>query len=179
VDSPPKQIAEMLDGLYKEVVEMHHHREIWRFFNEELPKRGGDTVHQALTRWYVDTQAAAIRRIAGVRSQDKRSMTRLLKIIQKDLASVQAGTITVESIEKDLASLKAETATITRWADESVAHMGRKQSTNPTFAQLDEAIDLVGAVLKEYYLLVTGGYLATVEPVIQDDWRGPFRSSWL
>jgi hypothetical protein len=64
-------------------LELHHHREIWRFFNKELPKHDGSIVHSALTRWYVDAQAAAIRRIAGVRSQDKRSMAQLLRAIQK------------------------------------------------------------------------------------------------
>jgi hypothetical protein len=54
----------MLDRVYGEILEMHHHREIWQFFNEELPKHGNPgTVHTALARWYVDSQAAAIRRL--------------------------------------------------------------------------------------------------------------------
>ncbi len=173
----------MLDGLYNEVLELNHNRQIWRFLNEELGKRDGETVHYALTRWYVDAQAAAVRRIAGVRSQDKRSMVKLLKMIQKDLAfyEVHGNGISVDknSIDADLTLLKAETATITRWADESVAHMGRKLSTNPTFDQLDEAIDLLGLILQKYYQLITGAYLASVEPTIQHDWRAPFREAWL
>lgn len=184
MESPSKSITELLDGIYKEVVEMHHHREIWRFFNDELPKHGTDsTVHEALARWYVDAQAAAVRRIAGARSQDKRSMTKLLKMIQIDLAQFQSNgngiSIDEDSVNRDLASLKTETATITRWADETVAHMGRTQSVNPTFGELDKAIDLLGTILKKYYQLITGGYLASVEPVIQGDWRGPFRVTWL
>jgi hypothetical protein len=78
-----------------------------------------------------------------------------------------------------LETLRAETAIITTWADESVAHMGRKRSFNPTFKQLDDAIDLLGRMLQKYYMQVTGAYLASVEPVIQADWRGPFRSAWM
>src|ERR1700722_18201476 len=96
----------MLDGLYNEVLELNHNRQIWRFLNEELGKHDGETVHYALTRWYVDAQAAAVRRIAGVRSQDKRSMVKLLKMIQKDLAfyEVHGNGISVDqnAIDADL-----------------------------------------------------------------------------
>jgi hypothetical protein len=182
VGSPSIQATEMLDGVYKEVIEMHHHREIWRFFNNELPKHGADsTVHEALARWYVDAQAAAVRRITGARSQDKRSMAKLLEGIQTNLAQFQdnGNGIDEDGVKLDLASLKTETANITRWADETVAHMGRTQSVNPTFGELDKAIDLLGTILKKYYQLITGGYLSSVEPVIQSDWRGPFRTAWL
>jgi hypothetical protein len=172
----------ILDSVYNEVLELHHHREIWRFFNEELPKHDGGIVHSALTRWYVDAQAAAVRRIAGVRSQDKRSMARLLKAIQRDLAenSGGSGQIDPKTIDQDLETLRTETAAITRWADESVAHMGRRRSIDPTFKQLDEAIDVLGRMLQKYYSIINAGaYLASVEPVIQEDWRRPFRSAWL
>jgi hypothetical protein len=75
----------LLDRVYNEVLELHHHREIWRFLNEELPKHDGTIVDAAMTRWYVDASAAAVRRIAGVRSQDKQSMVRLLTVVRKDL----------------------------------------------------------------------------------------------
>jgi hypothetical protein len=174
----PPHIKAALDAIYNEVLELHHHRQIWRFFNDELPKRNGGIVHAALTRWYVDAQAAAIRRIAGIRSQDKRSLARLLEKVRQERL-LQAKGVTVEVIQRDLASLKSETAIITRWADESVAHMGRTPSTNPTFGHLDKAIDHLGEMLQKYYVLLTGSYLAAVEPVIQDDWRAPFRAKWL
>jgi hypothetical protein len=171
----------LLDRVYNEVLELHHHREIWRFLNEELPKHDGSIVNGAMTRWYVDASAAAVRRIAGVRSQDKQSMVRLLTLVRKDLTEnphLNRG-VELSQIDADIETLKSETALITRWADESVAHMGRTLSVNPTFDQLDEAIDLLGEMLKKYYLLITGGYLASVQPAIQDDWRAPFRQSWL
>lgn len=171
----------LLGRVYNEVLEMHHHREIWKFLTEQLPQHGGDIVNSAITRWYVDAQAAAVRRIAGVRSQDKQSMVRLLTVVRKDLAKNPDLNREIEpsQIDVDIETLKKETALITRWADESVAHMGRTHSANPTFDQLDEAVDLLGEMLKKYYLLITGGYLARVQPVIQEDWRAPFRQPWL
>jgi hypothetical protein len=138
-------------------------------------------VNAAMTRWYVDASATAVRRIAGVRSQDKQSMVRLLTVVRKDLTENPHLNSGIESsqIDADIETLKKETALITRWADESVAHMGRMLSVNPTFVQLDEAIDLLGEMLKKYYLLITDGYLASVQPVIQEDWRAPFRRPWL
>lgn len=104
-------------------------------------------------------------------------------MIQKDLANFQGNgngiAVDANSIKQDLASLTTETATITRWADETVAHMGRVQSVNPTFSELNQTIDFLGRTLQKYYQLVTGGYLSSVEPVIQGDWRGPFRAAWL
>ena len=178
-----RQLQVVLERIYNEVTELHHNREIWQYFNEELPKHGGGIVQSALTRWYIDSQAAGVRRLAAVRSQDKRSLSMLLKTIQSNLslfAPVKNGIkVTEQSITHDLSLLDNKTASITRWADEQIAHMGRTQTANPTFNDLDEAIDVIGQLLQKYYQLIDGGYLIDVKPVIADDWRQPFRTKWL
>ena len=176
-------LKRILERLYNEIVEMHSSREIWQYLNQELPKHCGGIVHETLVRWYVDSQAAAVRRIAGVRSQDKQSFAKLMQIVQKHLSyfTTHNHSIIISDmvITDNLATLGRSTATVSRWADEQVAHIGRKQSSNPTFNELDEAIDTLGNLLQKYYQLIDGGYLSDVKPIIPDDWRRPFRSAWL
>ncbi|MEX2099999.1 MAG: hypothetical protein WEB19_01160 [Acidimicrobiia bacterium] len=71
----------ILRRVHDEILEVHHHREIWDFFNVELPKQPDPgIVHQALARWYVDSQAAAIRRI--YEPGDKQSLGALMKSLE-------------------------------------------------------------------------------------------------
>jgi hypothetical protein len=67
---------------------------------------------------------------------------------------------------------------LVRYANRFVAHAERpsEQPIEATYRDLDRAIELLGALLRKYYLLIDGGGLTTVTPVIQGDWRAPFRS---
>ena len=42
--------ASGIERVYGEVSELHSNREIWQFFNEELPKHGGQIIHETITR---------------------------------------------------------------------------------------------------------------------------------
>jgi hypothetical protein len=172
---------EMIESIYDEIVELHHHREIWEYLNAQLPKRGGSIINGALMRWYVDSQSAAVRRLASDRSQDKRSFPRLLMLVgaePKLLKGRYSVIMSSEILKADLAALSAETANVARWADEKVAHMGRVSTANPTFNELDSAIDTLGRLLSKYYQLITGGGLPEVTPIINDDWLRPFTKPW-
>jgi hypothetical protein len=171
----------MIEAIYNEIVELHHNREIWKYLNDELPKRGGSTINRALTHWYIDSQSSTIRRMASNRSQDKTSLYRLLEVIGGNLDTFKSKygvTISTEVINADIVTLKAETAKIVRWADEKVAHLGRKSTSNPTFDDLDAAVNLLGSLMSKYNQLLTGAGLPEVTPVITDDWRAPFSKAW-
>ncbi len=49
----------------------------------------------------------------------------------------------------------------------------------PTYAELDDCIDLLGRLAKTYSLLLEQSALVEVVPVIQHDWKAPFRVSWI
>jgi len=204
----------ILKTVYDEVLEVHHHREIWDYFNTELPKRpNSGIVHSALARWYVDSQAAAIRRI--YEPNDKRSLGALLKSLEahapeltradflklwhrlskpggdehgffrrkaNDTFDTFAGPggahIDPQLVAADRERLKAAAHNVARWADENVAHMGRKASATVTFGELDAAIVLVGELLQRYYLLLEGDSLMSVTPAIQGPWKTPFTEPW-
>lgn len=172
-----------VEKVYNEVTELHSNREIWQFLNSELPKHGGGIINDTITRWYVDTQAAAVRRLASDRSQDGNSLYKLLRSIDANVSDFSGErykvVMTSETVQQDMASLKQTAQAITRWADENVAHMGRTNSANPTFNDLSTAIDMFGKMLTKYNLVITGGYMPDVTPVIQDDWKRPFRTAWL
>jgi len=170
-----------LDVLYGEIVEIYSNREIWQFLNDQLPKRSGAFLNQTLTRWYLDTQSAAIRRIASKKKQDKRSFYTLLQKILADGAyfSKHSNGVPVshQLIEDDLEKLGTTSHVIIRWVDEKVAHIGRKTSANPTFNDLDAAIDNLGELLTKYFQLITGNGLV-MPPVIAEDWTAPFTQKW-
>jgi hypothetical protein len=171
----------MVEAIYNQIVALHHNREIWKYLNDELPKRGGGTINQALTRWYVDSQSSTIRRMASNRSQDKTSLYRLLELIGGNPGTFKSKygvTISKELVDADIATLRAETAMIVRWADEQVAHLGRKSTSNPTFNELDAAINSLGGLMSKYYQLLTSAGLPEVTPVITDNWRVPFSKAW-
>jgi hypothetical protein len=170
--------ASGIERVYGEVSELHSNREIWQFFNEELPKHGGQIIHETITRWYVDSQAAAVRRLASDKSQDKQSLYRILRSIDSNVGDFNGEkykvVMTSQTVQEDMATLKQTAHVVSRWADENVAHLGRKSTTNPTFNDLDSAIDTLGKLFTKYNLVLTGGYMPDVKPVIQDNWKRPF-----
>lgn len=185
-DTPPEyeqRWRELIEQAFGEITELHHNQEIWRFINDKLPGQPGSAIsHQALTRWYVDTQAAAVRRLTRIGGHDKKSVHQLLLDIRSHLGDLGGGrngvALDADTIDQDIATLKAEsTKKVARWADENVAHIGVNRTVQPTFGDLDQAIDMLGQLLQKYYLLIEGGHLLTAIPDIQGDWKAPF-AAW-
>jgi hypothetical protein len=48
-----------------------------------------------------------------------------------------------------------------------------------TLDEVHDAIDLIGEIFQRYYLLFEAADMVMLEPVIQHDWRAPFRQRWL
>ena len=67
-----------------------------------------------------------------------------------------------------------------RFVDKHVAHNDRRPMRRlPTYTELDDCIDLLGRLVKDYTLLLEQRTLTDVEPVIQYDWKAPFRVPWI
>ena len=49
----------------------------------------------------------------------------------------------------------------------------------PTYAELDACIDLLERHVRQYALLLEQVALVEVVPVIQYDWKKPFRMAWI
>jgi hypothetical protein len=184
VEQPELIYRQSLAKIENEIYELHGNREIWQFFNKELPKQPSySIIHDTLTRWYVDTQAACVRRIASTRTHDKLSLGTLLQSLSRhdnELNTVRHGvSIGSAEIVKDAALLDVQCAKVSRWADENVAHLGRKQSVDPTFNDLDGALNVIGELFTKYNLFITGTYVLDVKPIIAEDWMAPFRHAWI
>jgi hypothetical protein len=90
-------------------------------------------------------------------------------------------------VTKDLDLLTATGAKVKRYVDERIAHLNEAHAdppklaklTVPTFDELDEAVTMLGTLLKRYYTLLRGGTLATAEPKPQYNWTGAFTVAWL
>ena len=162
---------------------LHHSREIFAFFSEELKKLPHPFVVQwTLTHWYVDAQASLIRRLTWPGGNKTESLTTLLTDMQENssvLGAERHGVATA-TIAEDLTRL-AEVAhkEIGLWATQNVAHMGLKRTAQLDEGEFNAAIDVLGTLLKKYYLLVRGAEPANVAPPLPRTWKDPFRQAWL
>lgn len=83
-------------------------------------------------------------------------------------------------VRADVEKLRAVGAVAERYANEVLAHTALRQTHSvPTYADLNAAIDQIGALVKKYASLLTATVLTQLEPVIQEDWMAPFRQPWI
>ncbi len=92
------------------------------------------------------------------------------------IAGPGADRFSAEAAEADLTALCDATDSIVKYAERVVAHSDRRPPrSSPTLADLDNALDVLGATLQRYELVVRASDRPFIAPVIQDDWRAPFR----
>lgn len=82
----------------------------------------------------------------------------------------------VVKLRADVAALTSAADKVASFADRVVAHIDSRGAHDiPTFADLDDAINLIGDLFKRYSSLIDGKGWAFLEPAIQGDWKAPFR----
>lgn len=88
-----------------------------------------------------------------------------------------SGNLDVQRVNTDLESLKESSESVKRFADRTIAHRDPRGvgEPMPTFDELDRAVDEVGRVFNKYRALIVGSPLSRLEPVVQGDWKAPFR----
>jgi len=95
-------------------------------------------------------------------------------------ASLAAKTIDRRVIRRHQRELLAAAGRLKTFVNKHVAHNDRRPMRQlPTYAELDDCIDLLGRLAKTYCLLLEQSALVEVVPVIQHDWKAPFRVSWI
>ncbi len=95
-------------------------------------------------------------------------------------ASPTAKTIHRRVIRRHQRELLATAERLKRFVDKHVAHNDRRPMRRlPTYAELDDSIDLLGRLAQDYSLLLEQSALVEVVPVIQYDWKAPFRVPWI
>ncbi len=81
----------------------------------------------------------------------------------------------------DYKELMAAAASVKDYVDKHVAHADQRPvaaGATMTFAQIDDAIDVLGRLFRRYYALFTAADIK-LEPIIQHDWKAVFRVQWL
>lgn len=79
-------------------------------------------------------------------------------------------------LQVDREALDRATESVVAYVNSLVAHAQREpEKRETTYDDFHEAIEHLSEMLKRYYLLINQGGLATSTPVIQGDWKGPFR----
>jgi hypothetical protein len=80
----------------------------------------------------------------------------------------------------DLKALEEGGHRMRGYVDRHVAHLDRRGSeVVPTFNDIDDAVDLIGALFTRYHALLTASGYTQLEPAFQDDWAAPLRTAWL
>jgi hypothetical protein len=88
--------------------------------------------------------------------------------------------VDVALVLADIAELRAAGDVVERYTHDYVAHMAAEPiSQVPTFVELNAAIDQIGALAQKYASLLKAEMVWQLEPVIQYDWKAPFRKPWL
>lgn len=84
-------------------------------------------------------------------------------------------------VEADVQALKSKTAIVHMYANKVIAHIDVQASATevPTFGELDDSIDELARLCQKYSLLLSGGGILSLEPVIQYDWQAVFRVPWM
>jgi hypothetical protein len=79
-------------------------------------------------------------------------------------------------LQEDRDDLLRLTERVVRYADTTVAHADRTaDGVEATYAEFHEALEHLGLMLQRYYLLIDQGGLVSATPVMQSDWKSPFR----
>ncbi len=78
-------------------------------------------------------------------------------------------------LQDDLKALSDVSEGVVSYVNEHVAHVASSPDTPVSYAEFHRAMDHLGEMLKRYYLLIDQGGLVSATPVIQGDWKGPFR----
>jgi hypothetical protein len=199
----------MLEQIIQEVYAVHRDRYLYRELAEitqgaDLP---ASVFFDVLGIWYGSTQTAAVRRQLD-RTRKSVSLVRLLEDIARNreamtrelhlavwgpewaneananfdrFASSRApDRIDVTGVEADIAQLDQIGEVVMRYVDEAIAHTARRPTHSPpSYGDLNAAIDTIGQLVTKYGSLLKAEILHQLEPVIQGDWKAPFRQPWI
>lgn len=173
--------------------------------NDTIPP---SSFFDALGAWYATTQAMGVRRQTDS-GADAVSLARLLANMadhpqvmtrarfaalwddeehwrrradeQYDrYAGERAETIAPEQYRGDLERFQETARPIKDYVDRLVAHNDQRELTRvPTYAELNEAIDLLEEMLNKYMVLLKATSVPSADPVHQQDWKQAFTVPWL
>jgi hypothetical protein len=173
--------------------------------NEEIPPT---SFFDALGAWYATTQAMAVRRQTDT-GADAVSLAKLLvnmgvhpHVMNRDRFLSLWGDeehwqmrgseqfdkyvgdggdqIAKEYYEADLERFQRTAQPIKDYVDRLVAHNDQRElSRLPTWAELNDAIDLLEEMLNKYMVLLKATSVPSADPVHQEDWKAAFRVPWL
>jgi len=88
--------------------------------------------------------------------------------------------IDAKLIERQRKNLIASQRKIRTFVNKHIAHTSKNRMRNlPTYADLDVCVDLLEDLAKKFTLLIEQKGLTDVVPVIQYDWKAPFRVPWI
>lgn len=83
-------------------------------------------------------------------------------------------------IRQDRRQLVSAQRRLREFVNRYVAHRSRRPMRRlPTYADLDACVDLLERLITRYARLLEQASMATVVPVIQYDWKRPFRVVWI
>lgn len=200
---------EHLERITQETYRLHHHRHLWHELAEitqaaDLPP---SVFFDALAIWYVSTQGVAVRRQLD-RTRGSVSLIRLLDDIRRhpeiatrdrhiaawgesavageadrnfDRFAERGGDMIAPALVRaDMRELVLSGEVVKGYVDQTIAHAANEATRAvPTYEDLNAAIDRIAAVVQKYSSLLNAEIHGQFEPVIQSDWKAPFRQAWI
>lgn len=172
-------------------------RRIWRTTAEIASASAAVTNNPHFVYWltsqYAQAACVAIRRLTESGSKAKTTNS-LVAVLEDIIDNVQAhpwqpwapaeyraanGFIDPQRVRQDIEALRDAAQTVSVYVNKHLAHLERKANVAiPTVVEIDDAINLLGEMVRCYLLLLTGQNLAHVEPILLFPWTAVFDQPW-
>jgi hypothetical protein len=169
-----------LTTLGNEIYTLHMYRTFWRTFirTAEAAKVTPGHIFDFFAASYSTRQAVAIRRLCGADNREY-SFHHLLSEI-RDHPDLCKNPIDPGEVEADIKSLQTgNLQRVRRFVNQYVAHRQESPTAQvPTFQDIHDAIDELGALLRKYIRIVND-IDQMLEPKVAGDVMRPFRVAWL
>lgn len=121
-----------------------------------------------------------IRSAGGITEEEAEVIMQSLNIDKKfdELGGRGKPHIDPKAVEEDLKQLEEALKKVREWADKRIAHWDKKPPEKlPTHVDIDKCLELIGELMRKYYGLIKGGYIA-IMPTIDYDWTEIFNFAW-
>jgi hypothetical protein len=186
-----RTVIQILEHVSDEIHELWLDRHVWQTFRritEESNVAKGSFIAAWVGEQYYRRAAVAVRAMVD-HDRDSDSLINLMVRVEADpalasgyvpdLIDATSGTLDPAKVRADIDALTAAATQVRNYVNKYLAHIDKAPTQPiPAIAVVDDAVQLLGDLLRRYTLLIKNADLR-VEPIVLFDWTSVFKTPWL